>query len=340
MHVDVSLQLAQLALSVLTGFALGVLYDILRAMRRVLRINAALDALFCAALLFALFTLGMDIGQGGVHVFMFCAAAAGCAAYMSLLSAALLPLFEKIAVFAAKAADAADYMRKLRESKGLTQDQLAEKLFVTRQTVSNYETGRTRPDVDMIVSIANVLETDANSVIYGLPADDRKQNTLKIIVSISITAICTVAFAMVLRAAQTVMYETYHARSAEVLIALLCPPVIMLAGWCVMQLISHFAKVEPILTRKSRIARFAIIFMIFASYVIVIPYEMWLLAAEGGNQAVPLSQNTIFYWLYRAILTADVRFPWVYALIGAALWIFRAPLKQQNAESCGESCRA
>lgn len=104
MHVDVSLQLAQLALSVLTGFALGVLYDILRAMRRVLRINAALDALFCAALLLALFTLGMDIGQGGVHVFMFCAAAAGCAAYMSLLSAALLPLFEKIAVFAAKAA--------------------------------------------------------------------------------------------------------------------------------------------------------------------------------------------------------------------------------------------
>lgn len=151
-------------------------------------------------------------------------------------------------------------IRKLRESKGLTQDQLAEKLFVTRQTVSNYETGRTRPDVDMIVSIANVLETDANSVIYGLPADDRKQNTLKIIVSISITAICTVAFAMVLRAAQTVMYETYHARSAEVLIALLCPPVIMLAGWCVMQLISHFAKVEPILTRKLRIARFAIIF--------------------------------------------------------------------------------
>ena len=56
-------------------------------------------------------------------------------------------------------------IRYLRESKGLTQDQLAEKLFVTRQTVSNYETGRTRPDVDMIVSIANVLETDANTAV-------------------------------------------------------------------------------------------------------------------------------------------------------------------------------
>ena len=71
MHVDVSLQLAQLALSVLTGFALGVLYDILRAMRRVFKIDAVLDVLFCAVLLLALFTLGMDIGQGGVHVFMF-----------------------------------------------------------------------------------------------------------------------------------------------------------------------------------------------------------------------------------------------------------------------------
>ena len=104
MHVDVSLQLAQLAVSVLTGFALGVLYDVLRAMRRVFKINAALDALYCAVLLLALFTLGMDIGQGGVHVFMFCAAAAGCAVYMSLLSGALLPLFEKITAFAAKAA--------------------------------------------------------------------------------------------------------------------------------------------------------------------------------------------------------------------------------------------
>ena len=104
MHLDVSLQLAQLAASILTGFGLGLTYDALRALRRELCRNAALDTLFCAVLLLALFTLGMDIGQGGVHVFMFCAAAAGCAVYMSLLSGALLPLFEKITAFAAKAA--------------------------------------------------------------------------------------------------------------------------------------------------------------------------------------------------------------------------------------------
>ena len=32
-------------------------------------------------------------------------------------------------------------IKQLREGKGMTQEALAERLFVTRQTVSNYETG-------------------------------------------------------------------------------------------------------------------------------------------------------------------------------------------------------
>ena len=55
-------------------------------------------------------------------------------------------------------------IKALREWKCLTQDQLAEKLFVTRQTVSNYETGRSRPDIEMLTKIADVLDVDANTV--------------------------------------------------------------------------------------------------------------------------------------------------------------------------------
>ena len=102
MHLEVSLQLAQLAVSTLTGFELGITYDVFRALRRMLHRNAALDALFCAVLLLALFTLGMDIGQGGLHIFMFCAAAAGFAAYMALLSPVILPVFVRLTGFIAR----------------------------------------------------------------------------------------------------------------------------------------------------------------------------------------------------------------------------------------------
>ena len=38
-------------------------------------------------------------------------------------------------------------IRQLRTQQNMTQDELAQKLFVTRQTVSNYETGKSKPDV-------------------------------------------------------------------------------------------------------------------------------------------------------------------------------------------------
>ena len=57
-------------------------------------------------------------------------------------------------------------IRDLRQQKHLTQEKLAEQLFVTRQTVSNYENGRTRPDVDQILRLAEIFDTDANAVLY------------------------------------------------------------------------------------------------------------------------------------------------------------------------------
>lgn len=58
-------------------------------------------------------------------------------------------------------------IRLLRKEKGITQDDLAEKLHVTRQTVSNCETGKSMPDIELLAQIAEVLETDVNTLIYG-----------------------------------------------------------------------------------------------------------------------------------------------------------------------------
>ena len=58
-------------------------------------------------------------------------------------------------------------IKRLRQQAGLTQDQLAEKLFVTRQTVSLWENGKTQPDIETLERIAAVFQVDLMTVLYG-----------------------------------------------------------------------------------------------------------------------------------------------------------------------------
>ena len=50
-----------------------------------------------------------------------------------------------------------DVLKQTREAKGLTQQELAEQLYVTRQAVSRWENGETEPGIDMRKLIANAL---------------------------------------------------------------------------------------------------------------------------------------------------------------------------------------
>lgn len=61
----------------------------------------------------------------------------------------------------------AENLKKIRKDKDYTQEILAEKLNVVRQTVSKWEKGLSLPDVDMLSKIANVLETDVNILLDG-----------------------------------------------------------------------------------------------------------------------------------------------------------------------------
>jgi transcriptional regulator with XRE-family HTH domain len=58
-------------------------------------------------------------------------------------------------------------IKNFREQKGISQSELAEKLNVTRQAVSNWETGKTQPDIDTLHKIADILEVSIDELIYG-----------------------------------------------------------------------------------------------------------------------------------------------------------------------------
>ena len=59
----------------------------------------------------------------------------------------------------------ADILKKLRKNNNMTQDILAEKLGIKRSTVGMYETGKRRPDIDMIGKIAKVFDVDIDSLL-------------------------------------------------------------------------------------------------------------------------------------------------------------------------------
>ena len=57
-------------------------------------------------------------------------------------------------------------IKEIRKSKGLSQEELAIKLNVVRQTVSKWENGLSVPDSDMLISLSAVLETPV-SILLG-----------------------------------------------------------------------------------------------------------------------------------------------------------------------------
>ena len=52
------------------------------------------------------------------------------------------------------------FLKELRKEKGMTQEQLAEKLNVSRRTVSRWETGNNMPDLDLLMELADLYEVD------------------------------------------------------------------------------------------------------------------------------------------------------------------------------------
>ena len=56
-------------------------------------------------------------------------------------------------------------IKAIRKSKGLSQEELAIKLNVVRQTISKWEKGLSGPDSNMLISISEVLETPVSTLL-------------------------------------------------------------------------------------------------------------------------------------------------------------------------------
>lgn len=71
-------------------------------------------------------------------------------------------------------------IKALRKSKGLSQEELAVKLNVVRQTISKWEQGLSVPDADILISISKEFETPVNTLL-GETIIESKVDDLKVI---------------------------------------------------------------------------------------------------------------------------------------------------------------
>ena len=70
-------------------------------------------------------------------------------------------------------------LKALRQAKGLTQEELAIRLHVVRQTVSKWEKGLSVPDADLLIRLAEVLDTTVSRLLGAdIPEDENSRNDL------------------------------------------------------------------------------------------------------------------------------------------------------------------
>ena len=60
-----------------------------------------------------------------------------------------------------------EQIKKYRKETGMSQDVLAEKIFVTRQTVSNWETSKSYPDVNSLLRLSEVFGISVDALLKG-----------------------------------------------------------------------------------------------------------------------------------------------------------------------------
>ena len=72
------------------------------------------------------------------------------------------------------------YIKKLRKEKGMTQSELADKLNVTFQAVSKWETGETLPDTSLLLDLCDELGTSVDTLLNGGVLVNKNRRFIKV----------------------------------------------------------------------------------------------------------------------------------------------------------------
>lgn len=234
-------------------------------------------------------------------------------------------------------------IRTMRNKKNMTQDDLAEELFVSRQTVSNYETGKSNPDVDTLIKIAEILETDVNILIFGIPTPpDKKREYRRLAVSALITLVLLVVTGVLTPYAKKWQTDMFDPSLHLILLILLRPLLLLSIGWLLMQAVGVCFGAKPLKGKAFAVIHKVIIVVLAVYFVIVIPFcidSLYAVVQEIRLDSLhtswssteirhflPMAWRQLVRWGYWVFTMFHAHFPALYPfhtgffLLGIALW--------------------
>ena len=102
--------------------------------------------------------------------------------------------------------DISNQIKTRREAMGLSQEQLAEKLYVSRQTISNWERDKTYPDVQSLLMLSVLFDTSIDTLVKGdvtvmeeaVERDRKRLGTRMLWLAVLMLALLVLAFALIL----------------------------------------------------------------------------------------------------------------------------------------------
>lgn len=230
-------------------------------------------------------------------------------------------------------------IRDLRTRKNMTQDTLAEKLFVTRQTVSNYETGKSRPDIDMLLRIADILEADIHQVLYGSQPPEDRRNKRRLAISGGLTAFLGILCLILAPWFKELRYRYLLAGTAYIQHLFLYPLFFLLLGWTMAHLLGMALKKNPIRSKWAAVAKLLLVaFLIFyffvaASFLFPFLVGEYQFMTDTGDRSL---SDYLHIPAYAEFLFNKILFPRIFSglpsafrgfplLQGVLLWFFDFP---------------
>ncbi len=196
-------------------------------------------------------------------------------------------------------------IKKLRLQKNFTQEEMAEKLFVTRQTVSNWENGKSQPDIDTLISIADILNTDTTVLIYGMPeSTDRKKDRIRLMIFTGALLIVG-AGAYFLDHYAVGELQRYYNNAPFMLSRMFFLPLFwFFLGIVVIQCLDFWGIIKPINAKFRKAVRIAALSIVLLYSAIMIPYlistiDGWIQWSAYMQKAAQLTESSFSYeWSY------------------------------------------